>query len=554
MVNRMIYIKKHFGFILVVIFGLVPLLSLLTPGLPLTHDGQDHVARIANFYTSLQEGNLIPRWAGNLNWGYGHPVMMFLYPLSSYIASLFHFVGFSFIDSVKLVFAFGYIASGIAMYLWARDQFDEYVGIASAVLYMYAPYRFVDMYVRGAIGEHTAFIFPPLILLFIHKFFRSNKPLQSYLSFLGIAVSTSLLILSHNAISIMFMPVIAGYIVFLSYSNKNFLKLLIAFVGLFFGFGLSSFYLVPAFMEGKYTLRDIVTGDEYKTRFVDPIRLIYSKWSYGITGQFSVGLGYIQLLGLVITPFVLVKFYKEKVKTHFIFYLVLIIIFVISIFLMLNYSQPIYDIVTTLKKFQFPWRFLSLSIFATSIITSMFLLTIKKEKYKKIVFALGLGFIFLLSFEQFAIKGTLTKSDKFFESIYDGTTDTGESSPLWSIRFMEKRPTVYTSTIDGDAYIQPINRNSTQRKYLITVKSDKARVVENIVYFPGWKVYDNGKVVDVEYQDPAHRGLITYYLKSGTHAVLIAFENTKIRNLAELITLSSFIILVIGILVVKFKK
>jgi len=72
---------------------IVPLLTLLQPGFPLTHDGKDHLARIANFSQSLAQGNLVPRWGGNLNWGYGHPVLMFLYPLSSYLASLIHLIG-----------------------------------------------------------------------------------------------------------------------------------------------------------------------------------------------------------------------------------------------------------------------------------------------------------------------------------------------------------------------------------------------------------------------------------------------------------------------------
>src|SRR3989344_7884005 len=91
-------------FILILLISALPLLNLLTPGLPVTHDGIDHVARIANFYKNLEEGVLIPRWASNLNWGYGHPILMFLYPLPSYATSFFHLLGFSFVDSLKIVF------------------------------------------------------------------------------------------------------------------------------------------------------------------------------------------------------------------------------------------------------------------------------------------------------------------------------------------------------------------------------------------------------------------------------------------------------------------
>src|SRR5215213_4479111 len=109
--------KKFLFPLLILILCILPLLDLLHPGLPKTHDGQDHVARIANFYQSLQQGIIIPRWAANLNWGYGHPILMFLYPMPSYIASFFHFLSFSLVDSTKIVFALSFLLTTVTMYL-----------------------------------------------------------------------------------------------------------------------------------------------------------------------------------------------------------------------------------------------------------------------------------------------------------------------------------------------------------------------------------------------------------------------------------------------------
>src|SRR3989337_3040768 len=128
-------LKKYFGFIFLFLISLIPLLPLLHPGLPLTHDGQDHVARIASFYQSLAEGNLVPRWAGNLNWGYGTPILMFVYPLPSYVASFFHFLGFSLIDSTKIVFGLGFVLSGFFMYLWIKEIWGKEAGFAAGILY-----------------------------------------------------------------------------------------------------------------------------------------------------------------------------------------------------------------------------------------------------------------------------------------------------------------------------------------------------------------------------------------------------------------------------------
>lgn len=203
--------------LLFIVITLIPLLDLLHPGLLLTHDGQDHVARIANFYQNLIEGNIIPRWAGNLNWGYGTPILMFLYPLPSYIASLFHFIGFSLVDSTKFVFGVAYILSGLTMYLWINEFLGKRAAFVSGMLYLFAPYRFVDLYVRGAIGEHVAFIFPPLICYFLLKLSKG----YSYWYLVGGALSLGFLILSHNAISLMFLPLVFLYSSFLLWQTKN---------------------------------------------------------------------------------------------------------------------------------------------------------------------------------------------------------------------------------------------------------------------------------------------------------------------------------------------
>ncbi|KKS20948.1 MAG: hypothetical protein UU78_C0047G0004 [Candidatus Roizmanbacteria bacterium GW2011_GWC2_41_7] len=171
------YIQKHTLFFLLLL-SLIPLVGYMKSGMPFVDDGQDHVARIANFFAALRDGVIVPRWATNLNWGYGHPVIMFLYPLSSYLGSLFHFLGLSFVDSTKMVFIVATMASVYAMYIWMKEAFNKEAAIIGSILYLFAPYRFVDLYIRGAIGEHVAFIFPPLILYALVKLSKKKKKLS----------------------------------------------------------------------------------------------------------------------------------------------------------------------------------------------------------------------------------------------------------------------------------------------------------------------------------------------------------------------------------------
>lgn len=531
--------KNLIAFLLLFFLGFIPLISLLHQGLPLTHDGQDHVARIANFYDSLREGNIIPRWAENLNWGYGHPILMFLYPFPSYIASLFHFLGFSLVDSIKIVFGFTFIASGIAMYLWINEMINEKAGFLAAILYIFAPYRFIDLFVRGAIGEHAAFIFPPLILYFLLKI--SKKRSRFYL--IGGSLSMAGLVLSHNAISLMFLPLIFLYIFYLAWQlkfEKYFIVSTLCIIIL--GFGLSAFFWVPAFFEGKYTLRDIVTKGTYVLSFVDFKNFLYGKWNYGITGQFSVQVGILHWFFALLSLPLAIYLFKRKNKL-WIFTFILFSIFWISLFLMAPSSYSVWQKITILQKFQFPWRLLSIIVFITSVLGGLFILIFPKKLQLSIVFLFTLLALFLNK-DYWKAKGYLYKPESFYTGIYFGTTDTGESAPIWSIRFMEKTPQVEIEIISGKAKIQKLKRNSTEHLYKI-IAFDKTRIRENTLYFPGWRVFIDGKSIPIQFQDPYHRGLITFFVERGEHIIKIKFEETKLRLFSNFISGFSLVFIII---------
>lgn len=527
--------KKFFPLIFIFAIGFIPLLDLFHSGFPITHDGQDHIARIANFYQNLSEGNIIPRWAPNLNWGYGHPILMFLYPFPSYISSLFHLLGFSLTDSVKIFFGLAFILSGFTIYIWLHEIFDNYTSITGAVLYLYAPYRFVDLYVRGAIGEHSAFIFPPLILYFLIKI--SRKYSRWYL--IGGSLSMAGLILSHNAISLMFLPVIifyAFYLVWLSKSKK--ILLFKFFIILLSGFGLSSFFWIPAFVEGKYTLRNIVTAGQHVNNFTNLKDLIYGKWNYGGSGQFTVQIGIINLFSLLSSLFLLIFSFRKKDK-KLLFLSFLFIYSLITIFLMLPYSNFIWQKIVFLQNFQFPWRFLSVIVFTTSVL-SVLIINIFSEKIKKILCFFVIAILLFATKNYWHASNYSQKQDGFFNGIYYGTTDTGESAPIWSVRFMEHPPKAHMEIISGKAIIKELDRNSTGHKYEI-ITDGKARLRENTLYFPGWKILIDNKLADIQFQDPKNRGLMTFYVPEGKHTIGVIFKETKLRMFANLISLLSIL-------------
>ncbi len=531
----MIKLKDKVFILFLIIVSLLPVLSLLFPGLPITHDGQDHVARIANFYQSLTEGNIIPRWAGNLNWGYGHPILEFLYPLPSYIASIFHFGGLSLVDATKIVLALGMVLSPLFMYLWLSQFSSKYSALFGAVLYTYAPYRFVETYVRGDIGENLAFIFVPLVLYFMHKVYKTYSYNYVILGLLSLA----LLILSHNAISLMLSPFIFLYafiLIFLSNKRKElFFKL--GFL-ILLGFTLSMFFWLPALWEGKYTLRNIVTKGGYVGRFVDLKSIIYSPWNYGISGQFTVQFGPFQWLAILLSPITLLLLKKNREK--YLLSALLIFYTLVSIFLMFPVSDFIWSRIILLQNFQFPWRFLALVVFTSSALCCLFLDVISKKENVKLVVLVFILIVVVISSFYWKPKAYQQKPETFYTGIYESTTDTGESAPIWSVRFMEKRPNAHMEVIDGKAVIKEVKRKTNYHKYEVKVLQ-KTLFRENTLYFPGWEIKANGVSQNIEFQNMTYRGVMLFSLDKGDYVVEMSYKETKLRLISDIVSLVSVI-------------
>lgn len=551
----------------IILFGIsiLPLLSLFTPGLPITHDGQDHVARIANFYQSLSEGNIIPRWAGNLNWGYGHPVLMFLYPLSAYLASLFHYIGLSFVDSTKLVFIVTYVASVLSMYVWMSTSFGKKAGVIGALLYGFAPYRFVDLYVRGAIGEHVAFVFPPLILFFLYKLSQPrtrNNELrtsnQELIYGICLSISIAFFILSHNAVSLMFLPIIGLYILYLFFTDAKrspyFILNTLFFI--LIGFGLSAFFWMPALIEGRYTLRNIVTKGEALQRFVPWNMFFYSPWVIGGGNDTTKFLGFPQWLGVLGS---IILFWKSKEKKLRWFIGATLVLLMGTLFIMTQWSRFIWEKLMILQNFQFPWRFQMVSVFLTALLGGISIThwiasknheprTKNKEPgTRNILFISFCIFSVLITAYMWKPKGYTFEHESFYTGIYKGTTDTGESSPIWSVRFMEYAPSKPMDVIGGKATVTQRSRTTIEHVYTIDAITP-SQLLENTLYFPGWKIYVDGFQTGIEFQDPNHRGIMTFYIDEGIHEVRVVFKNTTVRMYAEYIALISSGICIILIL------
>lgn len=212
---------------------------------------------------------------------------------------------------------------------------------------------------------------------------------------------------------------------------------------------------------------------------------------------------------------------------------------------MTSYASIIWSGVSLIQKFQFPWRFLSIIVFITAFIGALVVESLNKGvRFWFIIILLGL---ISVSNDYWKANEYLLRPESFYTDIYRGTTDTGESAPIWSVRFMERQPKDTIEVISGSAEIIKNKRSSIMHSYTINSK-EKARIRENTLYFPGWHVLVDGKETEIQFQDPANRGLITFFVEEGKHTVSIIFKETKLRFLADLVSLLSLVIIIVFLL------
>jgi hypothetical protein len=137
-----------------------------------THDLDHHLARSYDAVQTFAEGQLPLRWAGTLNYGCGVPIFNFFYPLLYYLVIIVFSFSKDMFLSFKIISFLSLLIGTAFFYLWAKNETgDKWVGLAGAILYLYAPYRFLLIYVRGS-PEYLAYAIWPVVLYFYSLAFK----------------------------------------------------------------------------------------------------------------------------------------------------------------------------------------------------------------------------------------------------------------------------------------------------------------------------------------------------------------------------------------------
>jgi len=508
----------------------------------------------------LKDGQLPCRWAPDFGYGYGLPLFNYYPPLPYIVGQIFRTFGASFVSTVKNTAILQIFLSALFMYVLVSSLFGPIGGFISSLLYTYAPYHAVNIYVRGAMNEAWASVFFPLLFYFSKKYIEK----RSITSLVFLSVSLSLFLLSHNPMVMVFSPIVFAWSLFWIFRQSSTIRIkLIINLGqaVIYGFCLSAFFTLPVLLESKYVQLDRMFTDyyQYNNHFVSLYQLFISNfWGdggsiWGPNDGMSFSIGYLQWgIPLLITFYLSYKYLKTRTLNILqIITLSLIAVGLFTTFLTHERSTFIWQIISPLQKLQFPWRFLNITMFIFALSAGYIATIIQpfSSKIKSIALSVFVILILLFNLSHFTpvTYGPITDNQKFSGEAWKNQITGGlyDYLPITASTAPEQPAAEFIDQISPNSakYIITGGKKGTDWLFFNVELNIPATIYLPIFAYPNFRVNIDGQ--NYQYQIEPKLGRISLFLNSGHHQVYVKLHNTDIRSFSNLISFASLIILIL---------
>ncbi len=546
--------------------------ALLQPGFFRLHDFT-HAARISELLRAMQDGHFPVRWTGNFGFGYGMPLFEFYAPLPYYVGALFYSLGVNIILVLKVLYVICTVSTFLGMYFLGKRLFGRTGGILAATALTLAPYRAVNLYLRGSLSEAWGIMALPWILFGILQIIRKEKH-----GWLTLSLSLVVLFLSHNITTLIFVPMsvlFAGAFFVAERMPKLSVKVmkdqvisLITLVASYLlAIGLSAFYLFPALVEKGETKVDIIFQGyfHYTHHFLYLRQFLIPFWGYGGSQAgpndgMSFFLGWGHWVGLILSfclagwasvQMLTGAFGQKKRPTATVLRIMLtygslVALLILSLFMTLEKSRFIWDsLAALLRVVQFPWRWLSSGIVWIALLIGAGTWFISKKSVRYLYAVIIMLTMFVTT--------TMYFKPEFFEDVTDAFYYTDPQrirshmssvlSDYIPLQMKLKEPsqqidpaTEPYTVMTGETEKTSLLVDHVHEKLIETHFTDPDKISLAVADFPGWTVYLDGKVIEKKRAD---LGNIIVDVPVGDHLVGVKFENTPVRTFSNILTVLS---------------
>ncbi len=562
---------RHLRWGILLTLALLPATYLLwLPGLQTTHDGFYHKSRLLELHWLLQAGVVYPRWLPHVSFFYGSPVLHFYAPFIYYVAEGFHLLGWGFLAAYEWMIGLGLVAAGWAMYHFAR-RWGRLAAWAAALVYAYWPYHMALAYVRGAQAELWALVWYPLILARLWP--PDADRLRRERADPALALLFALLIVTHHLSAFAFAGVIALWVLWFAWRERNRAYLAWALRSLALGLALSAFYWLPVLADLRFVWASQpsdVERQELLNNLAPLSDMLSPFWVHRYVPFTGVrAASPMPRIGtawtLVALALIAVRWRRLDPRTRDAVWLFTLVL-VGGAFMLTQVSRPVWATVPLIHYLQFPWRLQSIIGLAAAGLVGIGVGTWAEgwrsggwRTAARVALIGGVAVTMMVG----ALPGLrydvakepvsgrpLRESDMDLRILpaYDylralslrefKETWLFEYMPIWStssrMDFFLPPETPPAASRPLQVRVRPLAQHPLRRAFL--VESDRPWTLSlHQFYFPAWEAQIDGQRAKTRPEGPL--GLVAVDVPAGKHTVVLRYGATYAQRVAEVISL-----------------
>jgi hypothetical protein len=536
--------------LLLPVLAALALLPLFSQGCSCGHDISFHLQSWLSAAQQFRHGTLYPAWATAPAFNAGEPRFVFYPPLSWTEGALLTFIA-PFAATPALFTWLALSASGLGMYFVARRFATPAAAFLAAAIYMANPYMLFTGLERTAYGELLAAAWIPWLL---------GAALRDQPNFTEIAWPLALLWLTNAPAAVMgsYTLAIIGAVrlAIKLHRREPIAPLLLNFTaGTALGLALAAFYLVPAAYERRFVqiTMALVPGLSVPNNF------IFAHTADAAHDFVNHQASHLALALLLTTIIALLFVHFRNSTRSGTTTIALATTTLITAFLLIHISQPIWMHLPELAFLQFPWRWLMV-LAATAALTLA--LAFNRLHELRIALPLATAAVLTLTFSlshHYLYACETNETPRATAQLYNtshGTPPTDEYTPgIADNDILRFDSPAYWLTTNPEAFApQTIpNPNATQpdidfgtpppnetvsqpAPHHFTLNTPKPEyLILNLRDYPNWQVTRN------QTEHPAHiqrdDGLLAIALPAGSSTIDITWHTGADRELGTAISL-----------------
>lgn len=492
--------KEIINYILIIIASIIISIPLANKNLNIYRDdGIQHICRIIGTEQTLADKQFLPMIMSNLCNNFGYSWNIFYSPLTAYMSVVLRIFNFSYVNCLKLCMFVIVLLSGLTMYkLTLRITKNKKLATLASIIYILAPYRITDMYIRTALAELASFIFIPIV--FEGLYIIVNEEKKSYKLALGAAG----LILTHQVIAMYTAIICFAYLIvfFKKLKSKTVLKNI--GVNLSFCLLMTSFYWVGLLQHYFSTSYEVfVPGRMEREEVLIFYKAKFSQLFITSSEQTMIyAIGLLSVIGLVLTPIAYKKIPEEYKKTYMFFLItgVILIGMTLSIF-------PFEKLPQALTMLQFTFRlFTFTSFFFAFVVATNFAILIKNFKTLDIVVLLTISILLLVPYKSKLDFNLKDNEERLINGVRitenTGRVHAGMASMEYlptkafkNLKYIANRKDEVIVLDNDEAVISDYTKQASNMNCKISNINKETTIELPYIYYLGYRVYANGQEI-----------------------------------------------------------